>query len=232
MADLAPVSDLDLWTAVDDYTATKLGNSDPVVESALEQSQAAGLPALAVAANQAKLLQILARSVRAERILEIGTLGGYSTIALARALSEQGRLITLELEDAHARVARQNLERAGLAQRVEIVVGPALEGLPKLHERQQRSGGGQFDFTFIDADKFNIPAYFDWAIKLSRSGALIVVDNVVRKGALIDANSADESVIGVRRLHDMLEQDSRVSASTLQTVGIKGYDGLTFAIVN
>lgn len=217
-----------VWTAVDEYISAKLGNSDPELESALQHSEAAGLPALAVSANQAKLLQILARSVRAERILEIGTLGGYSTIAMARALGEHGQLVTLELEHQHARVARQNLERAGLAHRVEILVGPALETLPAIEARQQR----KFDFTFIDADKFNIPAYFDWAIKLSRSGALIVVDNVVRKGALIDADCADESVIGVRRLHDVLEHESRVSATTLQTVGIKGYDGLTVAIVN
>lgn len=228
MPDPSSSRDPNLWTAVDQYISAKLGNSDQDLESALQHSDAGGLPPLAVAANQAKLLQILARSVRAERILEIGTLGGYSTIALARALGEHGRLTTLELEDAHARVARENLERAGLAQRVEILVGAALETLPTLAER----GLAKFDFTFIDADKFNIPGYFDWAVKLSRSGALIVVDNVVRKGALIDAGSSDESVIGVRRLHDMLEHDTRVCATTLQTVGVKGYDGLTFAIVN
>lgn len=216
------------WTAVDRYISERLLAADPAVESALQNSEAAGLPSIAVAPNQGKLLYLLARAIGAKRILEIGTLGGYSTIWLARALPEGGRLITLEVDSKHAEVARTNIANADLRECVEVRIGPALETLPQL----ERENAGPFCFTFIDADKFNIPGYFEWALKLSRPRSMIVVDNVVRKGALIDERSEDPSVLGVRRLHELLAKESRVSATTLQTVGSKGYDGLTFALVN
>lgn len=216
------------WAQVDEYICDSLCPSDPALQGALESSQASGLPALSVSPPQGKLLHILALAIGARRILEIGTLGGYSTIWLAKALPADGRLISLELEATHARVARANLDKAGMSARTEVRVGPALELLPRL----QREIDRPFCLSFIDADKANIPEYFDWAVKLSRSGSLIVVDNVVRKGALIDAQSADENVLGVRRLHELLADDRRVSATTLQTVGVKGYDGLTIAVVN
>jgi predicted O-methyltransferase YrrM len=217
-----------LWTAVDAYISEHISGDDPVLEAAVAASNAAGLPALNVAPNQGKLLQLLARCVGARRILEIGTLGGYSTIWLARALPADGHLISLELDARHAEVARSNIERAALTERVQIRLGAALDTLPLLQKELE----APFCFTFIDADKANIPEYFDWAVKLSRPGAMIVVDNVVRKGALIDAHSGDENVVGVRRLHEALANDQRVSATTLQTVGVKGYDGLTLAVVN
>lgn len=217
-----------LWNAVDEYICDRLVGPDEALEAALAHSEAAGLPAIAVAPNQGKLLQILARAVGARRILEIGTLGGYSTIWLARALPADGRLVTLELDPKHAEVARENLVRAGLHPRVDIHVGAALDTLARLHKQ----GVGGFCFTFIDADKANIPEYFEWAVKLSRRGALIVVDNVVRKGGLIAEHSSDPDIQGVRRLHDALARDTRVTATTLQTVGSKGHDGLTIALVN
>jgi predicted O-methyltransferase YrrM len=216
------------WTQVDEYICGHLCPSDPTLDGALERSHASGLPALNVSPAQGKLLHVLALAVRAKRILEVGTLGGYSTIWLARALPPGGKVISLEIEESHARVARSNLDAAGVSDRAEVRVGAALELLPRLeHEIEQ-----PFCLSFIDADKANIPHYFDWAVKLSRPGSLIVVDNVVRKGSLIDAQSTDENVIGVRRLHELLANDPRVRATTLQTVGVKGYDGLTFAVVN
>ena len=216
------------WAEVDEYICDHLCPPDPTLEGALASSQASGLPALSVSPPQGKFLHVLAAAIGARRILEVGTLGGYSTIWLARALPADGRVISLELEETHARVARANLDRAGVSDRVEVRIGPALELLPRLqHEIDQ-----PFCLSFIDADKANIPHYFDWAVKLSRSGSLIVVDNVVRKGSLIDSRSTDENVIGVRRLHELLANDRRVTATTLQTVGVKGYDGLTIAIVN
>lgn len=217
-----------LWAHVDGYICDHLCLPDPPLEAALESSRAAGLPALDVSPAQGRLLQILATAVGAKRILEIGTLGGYSTISLARALPAEGRLISLELEETHARVARANLARAGVSDRVEVRVGPALELLPQLRDDVDEP----FCLSFIDADKANIPHYFDWAVKLSRAGSLIIVDNVVRKGSLIDPHSTDENVLGVRHLHDALARDRRVTATTLQTVGVKGYDGLTIAVVN
>ena len=215
------------WAQVDEYICDHLCPSDPTLDGALTSSQASGLPALSVSPAQGKFLHVLAVAIAARRILEVGTLGGYSTIWLARALPADGRVISLELEETHARVARDNLDKAGVSDRAEVRVGPALELLPRLqHEIDQ-----PFCLSFIDADKANIPHYFDWAVKLSRSGSLIVVDNVVRKGSLIDAQSTDENVIGVRRLHELLANDRRVSATTLQTVGAKGYDGLTIAVV-
>lgn len=214
--------------AVDKYICEQLLGRDERVDNALQKSAEAGLPAIAVAPNQGKLLFILAKAIGAKRILEIGTLAGYSTIWLARALGVGGKLVTLEIDPTHAAVARENVSNAGVGDLIDIRVGAALDTLPRL----QAEGAGPFCLTFIDADKFNIPHYFEWALKLSRPGSLIIVDNVVRKGALIDASSSDPNVIGVRRLHELIRNDTRVSATTIQTVGSKGYDGLTFAIVD
>lgn len=215
------------WVAVDRYIAETLIGHDPALDAAVEASDAAGLPQIAVAPNQGKLLHMLAVIRGARRILEIGTLGGYSTIWLARALPPGGRLITLEADEKHARVARANIDRAGLGADVEVRLGPALETLPRLEAER----AGPFDLAFIDADKPNIPAYFEWALKLAAPGALIVVDNVIREGAVADASSTDASVLGVRRLNEMLRDEPRVTATTIQTVGSKGYDGLTIALV-
>ncbi|MFL6438074.1 MAG: O-methyltransferase [Terriglobales bacterium] len=216
------------WTAVDRYISDTVVPSDSALDAALEASTKAELPPIAVTANQGKLLHILARLVGARNVLEIGTLGGYSTIWLARALPKGGRVITLEVNPKHADVARANVNRAGLASTVEIRLGAALETLPKLAGDKL----GSFDLIFIDADKANIPEYFTWSLKLSRPGGLIVVDNVVRKGAVIDADSDDPDVQGVRRLNNMLTKEERVTATTIQTVGSKGYDGFTIALVN
>ena len=215
------------WNAVDQYIIDTLLKPDPVLDEALKACAEAGLPAISVAPNQGKLLQLLAQAQGARNILEIGTLGGYSTIWLGRALPADGRLITLEFEPAHAEVALANLERAGLAKVVQLRVGAALETLPRIAAECL----GPFDFIFIDADKDNYPGYFTWALKLSRRGTLIVVDNVVRKGAVIDGASGDARVQGVRRLHEMIAAEPRVSATAIQTVGSKGYDGLTLALV-
>ena len=216
------------WTAIDHYISSTVVPSDAALDAAIEQSNKAELPAIAVTPNQGKLLHILARLVNARRILEIGTLGGYSTIWLARALPKNGRLISLEVNPKHAEVARSNVTRARLAKLVEIRLGAALETLPKLAKEK----GKPFDLIFIDADKANIPAYFTWSQKLSRKGSLIIVDNVVRKGAVIDAGSKDPDVQGVRKLNEMLAKEKRVTATTIQTVGSKGYDGMTVALVN
>lgn len=218
----------DQWTEVDQYFSERLLPSDPVLDSALEVSSKSGLPAISVSPNQGKLLQILAQIVGAQSILEIGTLGGYSTIWLARGLRAGGHLITLELDPKHAEVAQLNVSRAGLKDVVEIRIGSALEILPRLSSERR----GPFDLIFIDADKQNIPAYFEWALKLSRPGTLIVVDNVVRGGAVIDADSSDPSVQGVRRFVELLSTEKGVSGTALQTVGIKGYDGLAIVLVD
>ncbi len=215
------------WTAVDAYLTDRLVPSDPALDAALAASDAAGLPQAAVAPNQGKLLQLLAAAVQARSILEIGTLGGYSTIWLARALPPEGRLITLELEPRHAEVARGNLTRAGVADRVEVRVGRALDSLAGL----VATGAGPFDFIFIDADKAGLAEYFDAAVRLARPGALIVIDNVVRNGAVIDAESQDPSVRGVRRFNEQVATDPRVRVTALQTVGSKGYDGFAVAWV-
>ncbi|PYY19799.1 MAG: methyltransferase [Acidobacteria bacterium] len=218
------------WTAVDRYIGETVVPSDAALDAAIEASAKAELPAIAVTPNQGKLLQIFARLVHARRVLEIGTLGGYSTIWLARALPEDGRVISLELNPKHAEVARSSIERAGLSKKVEIRIGRALDTLPKLAAEAQKKD--PFDLIFIDADKASIPEYFTWSLKLSRPGSLIIVDNVVRKGAIVDAGSSDEDVQGVRRLNDMLATEKRVTATTIQTVGSKGYDGFTLALVN
>jgi predicted O-methyltransferase YrrM len=215
------------WTEVDRYFSDKLLPNDPSLESALETSVRAGLPAISVSPNQGKLLQILAQLVGARSILEIGTLGGYSTIWLARGLRAGGHLVTLEVDPKHAEVARLNISRSGLEAVVEIRLGNALETLPQLSAERR----DPFDLVFIDADKQNIPTYFEWALKLSRPGALIVVDNVVRSGAVIDADSSDPSVQGVRRFVDLLRAQTGASGTVVQTVGIKGYDGLAIVLV-
>jgi predicted O-methyltransferase YrrM len=215
------------WTAVDRYLDDLLVGHDAVLEAALRASAEAGLPAINVAPTQGKLLNLLARVRGARAILEIGTLGGYSTIWLARALPAGGRMVTLEIDAKHAEVARANLVRAGLSQRVEVRLGRALDSL----ERLETEGAGPFDLVFIDADKPNIPAYFKWALRLSRPGSLIVVDNVVRDGAVIDAESADPNVQGVRRLNELMASEPQVSATTIQTVSAKGYDGFALALV-
>ena len=217
----------ELWTAVDQYITATLVQPDAALAAASAAGAAAGMPAISVAPNQGKLLHLLARMQGARNILEIGTLAGYSTIWLARALVPGGRVITLEVESRHADVARANFAIAGLSDAVELRVGPALETLPQL----AAEGAGPFDLVFIDADKVNIPEYFAWALRLTRPGSVIIVDNVVRDGKVIDAASVDPSVVGVRRLNEMLAIESRVSATTIQTVGSKGYDGLTLAVV-
>jgi len=217
----------DRWTEVDRYFSDRLIPSDPILESALEASAAAGLPAIAVSPNQGKLLQMLAQIVSARSILEIGTLGGYSTIWLARALPADGRLITLELDPKHAEVAKENISRAGLRDLVDVRIGDALKTLPKISAERR----GPFDLIFIDADKQRIPEYFEWALKLSHSGTLIIVDNVVRDGGVIDADSSDPSIRGVRRFVELLRGKSGVSGTAIQTVGIKGYDGFAIMLV-
>jgi predicted O-methyltransferase YrrM len=219
--------DQEQWTQVDQYFTNLLVRPDPMLDAALEASDAAGLPQIQVAPNQGKLLMLLAQAQGARRILEIGTLGGYSTIWLARALPADGRLISLEAVPTHAKVARANIERAGCADRVEVRLGRALETLPQL----AAEGLGPFDFIFLDADKATYPEYLKWCIKLSRRGTMIVADNVVRRGAVVDTASRDADVQGVRRFLDLLSSDPRVSATAIQTVGSKGYDGLALAVI-
>jgi predicted O-methyltransferase YrrM len=214
------------WTAVDRYITELVARPDAVLDAVLETSIVAGLPEISVTPSYGKLLYLLARIRHASRILEIGTLGAYSTIWLARALPSGGRLVTLESDPSHAAVARSNIARAGLTEAVDLRVGLALDALPTLAAEGQR-----FDLAFIDADKPNIPEYFEWAIRLSNAAGLIIVDNVVRGGAVIDATSDDPSIRGVRRLNELIAGDKRVSATTIQTVGGKGYDGFTIALV-
>jgi predicted O-methyltransferase YrrM len=217
----------ELWSAVDGYIVSNLLPHDPVLEQALHSNAAAGLPSIDVAPNQGKLLHLLARIQRAERILEIGTLGGYSTIWLARSLPANGRLLTLEVNPHHAEIAAANVDRAGLSAIVEIRVGPALESLAAL----QLERTAAFDLIFIDADKPNNPAYLDWALKLSHSGTLIIVDNVIREGDVIQADSSDARVQGSRRLFEDIAANPHLDATALQTVGSKGHDGFVLAIV-
>ena len=217
----------EVWTAVDDYINSQLAPSDSVLDAARNASAAAGLPDIAVTPSQGKLLHLLARSQNARNILEIVTLGAYSTIWLARALPADGQLITLEFSPKHAEVARANISRAGLSDKVELREGPALETLPELAVE----GLPPFDLIFIDADKENNANYFAWALRLSRPGSLIFIDNVIRDGAVADATSTDPMVQGVRRLNELLAKETRVIATTIQTVGSKGYDGFTLALV-
>jgi predicted O-methyltransferase YrrM len=215
------------WAAVDRYITDLVVPADAALDAALADSVAAGLPAISVSPNQGKFLHLLARIQGARSILEIGTLGGYSTIWLARATPEGGRLITLESELKHAEVARANIARANLSGVVTLRLGRALETLPML----DAEGEKPFDFVFIDADKVSTPEYFSWALKLTRRGSLIVVDNVVRKGEVVEESSDDPSVQGVRRFYEMLAAEPRVSATAVQTVGSKGYDGFALALV-
>jgi len=217
----------DQWTAVDQYFADLLIPSDATLDAALADSAAAGLPPINVAPNQGKLLYLLAKLHGTRTILEIGTLGGYSTIWLARALPVDGRLVTLEVDALHANVARSNIARAGLADRVELRLGRAIDLLPELAAERREP----FDFIFIDADKVSAADYFTWSLKLSRPGTVILVDNVVREGEVINAESSDASVQGVRRLNQLLAAEKRVTATAIQTVGSKGYDGFALAIV-
>jgi len=217
----------ELWTAVDQYITGLLVPPDPVLDAALRSSDAAGLPSIQVSPTQGKLLHILARMHGARRILEIGTLGGYSTIWMARALPLGGRVFTLEADAKHAEVARANFARAGLSNVIELLLGRALDTLPQL----AKDGHAPFDLIFIDANKSNMPEYFEWALKLSRRGSVIIADNIVRDGAVIDAGSADPDIQGVRRFNELLAAEPRVCATEIQTVGSKGYDGFALAVV-
>jgi len=215
------------WTTVDEHLSALLVSEDEALQNALKTSEQAGLPPIQVSPVQGKLLNLLSRSIKARRILEIGTLGAYSTIWLARALEAGGRLITLEFEPLHAKVAKANIRNAGLESIVELRVGSALDLLPVLASEE----GGPFDLIFIDADKVNTPAYFQWSLELSRPGTIIIVDNVVRRGAIADPSSADPAVQAMQRFLAMLAAEPRVSATALQMVGAKGYDGFALALV-
>jgi predicted O-methyltransferase YrrM len=219
--------DQELWTAVDTYITGQVVRSDAALDAAIEANAAAGLPTIDVAPNQGKLLHVLALMKGAKRILEVGTLGGYSTIWLARALPEDGRLVTLEVEPKHAEVARGNVDRAGVGEKVEIRVGPAAESLAAL----VAEGVEAFDFIFIDADKQNNAVYLDWALKLAKVGTFILTDNVVREGKLADAESDDPAVIGTRAMFERMGAEPRLVATAIQTVGVKGYDGFAMAVV-
>ena len=213
------------WAVVDDYIGGLLIPDDPAW--VLKAAKAGGLPPISVSPAHGKMLFLLAKAVGARKILELGTLAGYSSIWLARSLPRAGRLVTLELLERHAAVARRNFARAGVASRIDLRVGPALELLPRLHgEKRQR-----FDFIFIDADKVSYPEYFAWAMKLARPGALIVADNVIRNGKVIDARTKDEAIKGVRTFNRLVAREPRVSATAIQTVGAKGYDGFALALV-
>jgi predicted O-methyltransferase YrrM len=215
------------WVAVESYLDGLLIAADAALNAALADSAKAGLPEIAVSASQGKLLHLLAKMQGARKILEIGTLGGYSTIWLGRALPARGRVVTLEAEKKHAEVARRNIARAGLSGKVEVRLGPALTTLSQMAGERRAA----FDFVFIDADKENTTEYFEWALRLSRSGSVIVVDNVIRDGEVADAASSDPRVQGIRRFNEALAREKRVSATTIQTVGSKGYDGFTLAVV-
>jgi predicted O-methyltransferase YrrM len=213
-----------VWNLVDDYITDLVVGHDEVLDKALEAGELAGLPPINVSPSQGKMLHLIARIHGARRILEFGTLAGYSTIWLARALPADGELITLEADSRHAEVATRNIAAAGLADRVEVRVGKALDTLPTLD--------GVFDLFFIDADKVNNPKYFQWALDHSRPGSVIIVDNVVRSGLVLDEDSTDPSVLGTREVGQLIANEPRVSATMVQTVGSKGYDGFALALVN
>jgi caffeoyl-CoA O-methyltransferase len=214
------------WSRVDHYLEDLFTPPDPALQATLDSTHDAGLPEIQVSATQGKLLHVLAKAVGARRILEIGTLAGYSAMWLARALAPDGRLVTIEFDPKHADVARANIARAGLVDRVEIRVGRAIDVLPRL----ALEGAGPFDLTFIDADKVGYVDYLDWAIQLSRPGSLIIADNVIRDGAVTETATGDEAVDGIRRFNAALAADRRVSATAVQTVGVKGYDGFAAAV--
>ena len=220
-----------LWASVDRYLNDTLIPADPILDATLKANAAANLPAIDVSPSQGKLLQLLAETQRAHRILEIGTLGGYSTINLARALTPGGKLITLELDPHHAEVALANIAHAGLAHAVELRLGPALDSLSQLHVQLQAEHVEPFDLIFLDANKDGYPDYLTAALKLVRPGTLILADNVIRDGEIIDANSTDPNVQGVRRFLELLAADPRITSTAIQTVGSKGYDGFAIARV-
>ncbi|MFJ5767705.1 O-methyltransferase [Lysinibacillus sp. NPDC093210] len=215
-----------VWHDVDEYFINKLIPFDETMENVLQTNKNAGIPEIDVSPTQGKLLYLLAKIKGAQNILEIGTLGGYSSIWLARALPESGKVYTLEIEPTYAEVAKQNILKAGCSSKVEVIVGNALHSLPTI-----KNSGHLFDLIFIDADKPNNPQYLKWALELANSGALIIADNVVRNGEVIDDKNEDERVQGVRRFIDLLEQEPRIESTAIQTVGIKGYDGFVLAIV-
>ncbi len=217
----------DLWNAVDEYICEHLLASDEALDEAARSSAAAGLPAIAVTANQGKLLELLARIAGARRVLELGTLGGYSTIWLARAVGAAGAVVTLELDPGYATVAAENFARAGVADRIDLRVGPALRTLAAMHA----AGEAPFDLIFIDADKQNYPGYLEWSLKLSRRGTVLIGDNVVRAGGIVDPGNDDGVVAGVRRFYELLADEPRVDATAIQTVGAKGHDGFALGIV-
>ncbi len=216
------------WASVDEYFGGLFVPEDAALEAALKATGEAGMPAINVSPTQGKLLHLLAKAHGVRSILEIGTLGGYSTIWMGRALPPDGRLITLEIDPKHADIARANIERAGLGDRVEIRLGTAITTLPQLFE----SGAGPFDLVFIDADKVSTPVYLEWAMKLTRPGSLIIIDNVVRNGAVADPGNSDPNVNGIQQALAALAADERITATAIQTVGSKGYDGLAIALVN
>jgi predicted O-methyltransferase YrrM len=215
------------WNAVDDYLVKTILGRDSVLEAALAANAAANLPLIDVSAAQGKMLYLLARIAGVRKALEIGTLGGYSSIWIARALPQEGRLVTLEAVEKHAGVARSNIARAGLTDKVEVRTGAALDTLPKI----EAEGLGPFDFVFIDADKSNNANYLAWALRLARPGTVIVVDNVIRDGAIVDDLGSDPGVVGVRRMFEMMSREPRLQATAIQTVGAKGWDGFALAIV-
>ena len=215
----------EIWNKVDDYLDKMIVDQDHALLAALKDSEEADLPPINVSPPQGKMLHILARSLSAKRILEMGTLGAYSTIWLARALPDDGEMLSLEVNQKHAEVSRKNLERANLSKKVKIILGPALDSLSTLY----KNGSKPFDFIFIDADKQNYPGYFDWAIKLSHSGSMIVVDNVVRKGSIIETGNTDPNVKGVKEMLSSIRSYKNIIATAIQTVGVKGHDG--FALI-
>ncbi|MFB9762517.1 O-methyltransferase [Ectobacillus funiculus] len=217
---------ISLWNDVDIYFSSKLQKSDPIMNSILKANAEAGLPAIDVSPNQGKLLHLLAKLKGAKNILEIGTLGGYSSVWLARALPEDGHLVTLEFSEKHAKVANENIRNAGLENQIEIIVGPALGTLPILKKRLL-----SFDLIFIDADKPNNPEYLKWALELSKPGTVIITDNVVRNGKVIEDDPEDSTVQGIRQFIDLLSEESRIDSTAIQTVGVKGYDGFALGVV-
>lgn len=221
------MTELNVWQYVDDYFMTKLLPENEHLNTALQANKAAGIPEIDVSPTQGRLLYLLAKMKSAVNILEIGTLGGYSSICLAQALPQAGKVVTLEINEEYAKVAKQNIENAGYGPKVEVIVGNALDTLPNF-----KNAGLLFDFIFIDADKPNNPAYLKWALKLANSGALIIADNVVRNGEVINENSEDERVRGVQEFMDLVKANPRIEATAIQTVGVKGYDGVVIAVVN
>jgi predicted O-methyltransferase YrrM len=218
----------DIWNAVDAWLGQSAGDRDDILEAALADTDAAGMPAIAVSRLGGKFLHLIARLRGARRILEVGTLGGYSTIWMARALPADGRLITLEINAAHAAVARKNIARAGLSSRVEFITGSAADSL----EQMKTKGVDPFDLVFIDADKRSSDVYFDYALALAKPGSVIIVDNVVRAGRVIDPPADDAEMQGIQRMMARIRSESRVTSTALQTVGTKGHDGFLFAIVD